>query len=99
MRVAPKAGARPNRMPVRSATPNANASDETVEEMSTLQPFPDGSIEETRATTLHEMIGKVGGATDQMVERVHLDKIERRRWRRHGPSENFVPDAFVAVIP
>jgi hypothetical protein len=99
MRVAPKAGARPNRMPVRSATPNANASDETVEEMSTLQPFPDGSIEETRATTLHEMIGKVGGATDQMVEWVHLDKIERCRWRRRGPSENFVPDDFVAVIP
>ena len=73
--------------------------DETVEEISTLQPFPDGSIEETRATTLHEMIGKVGGATDQMVERVHLDKIERRRWRRRGPSENFVPDGFVAVIP
>jgi hypothetical protein len=73
--------------------------DESVEEMSTLQPFPDGSIEETRATTLHEMIGKVGGGTDQMVERVHLEKIERRRWRRRGPSENFVPDDFVAVIP
>jgi hypothetical protein len=73
--------------------------DESVEEMSTLQPFPDGSIEETRATTLHEMIAKGGGGTDQMVERVHLDKIERRRWRRRGPSENFVPGDFVAVIP
>jgi hypothetical protein len=48
---------------------------ESVEAMSTLQPFPDGSIEERRATTIHEMIAKAGGGTDQMVERVHLDKI------------------------
>lgn len=73
--------------------------DETVEQTSTLQPFPDGSLEETRATTMHEMISKVGGDPSQTIERVSLTTIERRRWRWSEPSQTFVPDRFTTVIP
>ena len=62
--------------------------DKTVEEQSTLQPFPDGSLEETRATTILE------GEND--VEK-RLIRIERRRWRWDKTSLSFVSGEFTPV--
>lgn len=62
--------------------------DKTVEQQSTLQPFPDGSLEETRATTVHE-------GDDEAEKR--LICIERRRWRWDKTSKTFVPGEFTIV--
>ncbi|WP_130418334.1 hypothetical protein [Edaphobacter modestus] len=62
--------------------------DKTVEQQSTLQPFPDGSLEETRATTFLE--GENG------VEK-RLIRIERRRWSWDKTSQSFVSGEFTSV--
>jgi hypothetical protein len=62
--------------------------DKTVEQESTLQPFTDGSLEETRAITIHE-----GG--DEAEKR--LIRIERRRWRWDKSSLSFVAGEFTSV--
>jgi hypothetical protein len=62
--------------------------DKTVIQQSTLQPFPDGSLEETRSTTLHE-------GDDQ--GRNTLTGIERRRWRWDKTSLSFVAGEFTPV--
>jgi hypothetical protein len=63
----------------------------TVEQQSTLQPFPDGSMEETRATTLYEWDDLAS------VYRTHLASIERRRWRWDKTSLSFVAGEFTPV--
>jgi hypothetical protein len=63
--------------------------DKTVEQQSTLQPFPDGSLEETRTTALHE--GEDG------AEKKRLTRIERRRWRWGKTSLSFVAGEFTPV--
>ncbi|WP_035349771.1 hypothetical protein [Edaphobacter aggregans] len=62
--------------------------DKTVEQQSTLQPFPDGSLEETRATTI------LSGEND--VEK-RLTRIERRRWSWNKTSQSFVSGEFTSV--
>jgi hypothetical protein len=71
----------------------------TVEQTSTLQPFPDGSLEETRATTLHEMVSKSVAGEEKSIEKVRLTTIERRRWRWNKVSQSFAASAFVTVKP
>lgn len=63
-------------------------SDKTVEQHSTLQPFPDGSVEETRATTLCE--------GDNEAKKT-LARIERRRWTWDKTSQSFVAGEFTSV--
>jgi hypothetical protein len=62
--------------------------DKTVEQQSTLQPFPDGSLEETRSTTILK-----GGIEGEK----RLISIERRRWRWGKASKSFVPGEFTPV--
>lgn len=65
--------------------------DETVEQQSTLQPFPDGSLEETRATTLQTL-------QDEGKEvKKTLTRIERRRWKWDKTSLSFVAGEFTLV--
>ena len=60
--------------------------DLTVEQTATLQPFPDGSMEETRATTRHE----------GSPERLHLS-VERRHWRWSAAAQSFRAGQFRLV--
>ncbi len=61
--------------------------DLTVEQAGTLQPFPDGSVEETRATTRHE------GSSEQWKL-----KIERRRWRWSAAKGCFTAGRFARAL-
>lgn len=63
--------------------------DKTVEKQSTLQPFPDGSLEETRATAFLE--------TGENKMKKTLSRIERRRWRWDKTSQSFVAGKFTPV--
>jgi hypothetical protein len=62
--------------------------DKTVEQQSTLQPFPDGSLEETRATTVYVWDDRASR------EQARLTSIERRRWRWDKTSLSFVAGEF-----
>lgn len=70
--------------------------DKTVEQQSTLLPFPDGSLEETRATTSYKWVNE---AKDNRTstERARLTSIERRRWRWDKKSLTFVAGEFAPV--
>ena len=63
----------------------------TVERSSTLQPFPDGSIEETRATTLHKAVKQ------NAPDRARLATVERRRWLWDQTLQAYRPGAFGSV--
>ncbi len=65
----------------------------TVEEKSTLQPFPDGSLEETCAKILHETISAAA------PDRVRLVAVERRRWLWNQEGHSFTATEFRAVEP
>lgn len=65
----------------------------TVEEKSTMQPFPDGSLEETRAKTLHETVSAT------TPDRVRLIAVERRRWLWNQQEHRFTATAFRAAEP
>jgi hypothetical protein len=65
--------------------------DKTVEQQSTLQPFPDGSLEETRATTVYKWDDRASR------EQARLTSIERRRWRWDKISLSFVAGKFASV--
>ena len=64
--------------------------DKTVEYQSTLQPFPDGSLEETRATSVYEWNDRANR------EQARLTGIERRRWRWDKTSLRFVAGGVCA---
>lgn len=61
--------------------------DLTIKQQATLHPFPDGSIEETRATTRHE----------SSPEQVKLT-IERRRWRWNAAKGCFLAGQFAPAF-
>jgi hypothetical protein len=65
--------------------------DKTVEQQSTLQPFPDGSLEETRATTVYEWDDRANRA------QARLTSLERRRWRWNKASLSFAAGEFAPV--
>jgi hypothetical protein len=65
--------------------------DKTVEQQSTLQPFPDGSLEETRSTTVYEWDDRAGR------EQARMTGIERRRWRWDKTSLSFVAGKFAPI--
>lgn len=69
--------------------------DKTILQKSTLQPFPDGSLEETRATSIRTTASSEAKETD----RVRLTKVERRRWRWNQRAQKFEPGQFTAVQP
>lgn len=68
----------------------------TVEQASTLQPLPDGSVEETRATTLHEP-GPHNAISAKAPEQVRLTTVERRRWVWNQATQSYHPGTFAAV--
>lgn len=64
-----------------------------LEQKTTLLPFPDGSLEETRATFKHN--GTTGKGRKEME--VKLTKVERRRWRWNPNTKKYEPSAFLPV--
>ncbi len=66
---------------------NITGEDLTIEQTAVLQPFPDGSVEETRATTRRE----------SSPERGRL-KVERRRWRWNSAAKHFAAGPFAPAL-
>lgn len=58
-----------------------------IEQTAALQPFPDGSLEETRATTRHR------GSPER-----HALQVERRRWRWNAKTKAFAPGRFSPAL-
>lgn len=67
--------------------------DKTVIQQSSLLPFPDGSIEETQATSIRTR----ADPKENEIGRARLTKIERRRWRWQQSSQKFEAGPFSVV--
>ncbi len=65
--------------------------DKTVEHASTIQPFPDGSLQETRATTVHR------GGSENDPAHARIEAVERRRWRWSAATRTYSPDPFTTA--
>lgn len=68
------------------------ADDPTIQHSSTLLPFPDGSLEETRITS------EAAPSADPFKP-LRIARVERRRWRWVESSKSYAPGKFAVVHP
>lgn len=62
----------------------------TLIQRSTLQPFPDGRVQETRATYARQSMDEPAPEPEQ----IRLVKVERRWWRWKASAQNFAAGSF-----